>query len=153
MDFEHETDRKAPKKMGRSAMRTRLPYASAVPSGVATNFTVALSASVPLESVAFRASRTAEASEAGTCSASDMLVQRPGFGEDQLLERCAETDGRVEVEAEAVWFSFRGRCRRCCRGPVKATFPKDAIREANTAKSAHPAAVSPRPKFFFVCHK
>lgn len=87
------TDRKAPKKMGRSAMRTRLPYASAVPSGVATNFTVALSASVPLESVAFRASSTAEASEAETCSASDMLFQRRASG-GPVLERWQRlTDG------------------------------------------------------------
>ncbi|KAG7234407.1 hypothetical protein INR49_004755 [Caranx melampygus] len=78
LDLEHETDRRAPKKMGRSAMNTRLPYASAVPSGVATNLAVALSASVPLDSVAFRASRTAAASgaETETCSASDMVLQR-----------------------------------------------------------------------------
>lgn len=77
LDLEQVTDRRAPKKIGSSAMRTRLPYASAVPSGVATNFTVALSASVPLGSEAFRASRIALASgaEAATCSASDMLVQ------------------------------------------------------------------------------
>lgn len=68
----------APKKMGRRAIMTRLPYARAVPSVVATNFAVALSASVPLEPVAFRASRfgAASAAEAGICSASDMVAQR-----------------------------------------------------------------------------
>lgn len=85
MDFEQVTDRRAPKKMGRSAMKTRLPYARAVPSGVATNLAVALSASVPLESVAFRASRTADAAaseaEAGICSASDIVLHtQRGFG-------------------------------------------------------------------------
>lgn len=78
------TERRAPKKMGRSAMNIRLPYASAVPSGVATNLAVALSASVPLESVAFRASRIAAAAasgaEAGTGSASDMVLQRRASG-------------------------------------------------------------------------
>lgn len=79
LDLEQVTDRSAPKKMGTSAINTRLPYASAVPSGVATNFAVAFIASVPFVSVAFRASRTAAAaSEAGAvaCSASDMVVQR-----------------------------------------------------------------------------
>lgn len=78
MDFEQVTDRRAPKKMGRSAMKTRLPYARAVPSGVATNLAVALSASVPLESVAFRAASEAEA---GICSASDIVLHtQRGFG-------------------------------------------------------------------------
>lgn len=82
-DLEQLTERMAPKKMGRSAMNTKLPYASAVPSGVATNLAVALSASVPLESVAFRASRTAAAAsgaEAWTCSVSDMVLQRRTSG-------------------------------------------------------------------------
>lgn len=76
------TDRRAPKKMGRSAMKTRLPYARAVPSGVATNLAVALSASVPLESVAFRtADAAASEAEAGICSASDIVLHtQRGFG-------------------------------------------------------------------------
>lgn len=78
LDLEQVTDRRAPKKMGSSAMNTRLPYARAVPSGVATNLAVALSASVPLESVALMASSTAAAAsgaEAGICSASDMVLR------------------------------------------------------------------------------
>ena len=94
LDLEQETDRRAPKKMGSSAMNTRLPYASAVPSGVATNFAVALSASVPLESVAFRASRTAAAAaaaasgaaEAGACSVSAMVLLGDGLQEGPLAE-------------------------------------------------------------------
>ena len=51
MDLEQVTDRRAPKKMGSRAMNSRLPYASAVPSGVATNFAaVAFRTSVPLSS-------------------------------------------------------------------------------------------------------
>lgn len=50
LDLEQVTDRKAPKKIGSRAMSTRLPYASAVPSGVATNF------AVPFEAEVFRAS-------------------------------------------------------------------------------------------------
>lgn len=81
LDLAQVTERRAPKKMGSSAMTTRLPYASAVPCGVATNFAVAFSASVPLESVALKASRTAAASEAaaGICSASDMALHKWDF--------------------------------------------------------------------------
>lgn len=95
MDLEQVTDRRAPKKMGSSAMSTRLPYASAVPSGVATNFTVALSASVPLESVPFRTA-AASGAEAGIGSASDMVLQRRGdfTGPRAVLaERRRRTDG------------------------------------------------------------
>ena len=61
MDLEQVTDRRAPKKMGSRAMNSRLPYASAVPSGVATNFAaVAFSTSVPL------GSRPGESPETGT---------------------------------------------------------------------------------------
>lgn len=66
MDLEQVTDRRAPKKMGSRAMKSRLPYASAVPSGVATNFAaVAFTTSVALGSEPFMASRT-EASVVGT---------------------------------------------------------------------------------------
>lgn len=99
LDLEQLTDRRAPKKMGSRAMSTRLPYASAVPSGVATNLAVAFSASVPLESVAFRESRT-EASGAGTGtgSVSDMAVLQgtAGAGKEQT----------VGLIKEAVRFSF-----------------------------------------------
>lgn len=37
---------------------------------------------------------------------------------------------------------IQGTFPRCCRSPVKATFPKDAIREEDTARSSHSAAVS-----------
>lgn len=96
MDLEQVTERSAPKKMGSRAMNTRLPYASAVPSGVATNLAVAFSASVPLESVEFRASRTAEASgaEAGTGSASDMVVQSGASGAAGGAGAVTETDTR-----------------------------------------------------------
>lgn len=105
-----------------------------MPSGVATNFTVALSASVALESVTLRASRTAAASgtEAGTCSASDMAVQR----------RVAETDRRLAVEVEAERFSFRGTLLRSSGSRSKATFPKDVSREETDARSSHSAVVS-----------
>lgn len=107
LDLEQVTDRRAPKKMGSSAMNTRLPYASAVPSGVATNLAVTLSTSVPLESVAFRASRIAAAAasgaESGTGSASDMVLQTRAFrGPRAVLVLWYRLVDRIEVEAEAV---------------------------------------------------
>lgn len=67
MLFEQVTERSAPKKIGSKAMNTRLPYANAVPSGVATNLaTVALTASVPFVSVAFKLSRAGEVSVGAT---------------------------------------------------------------------------------------
>lgn len=64
-------DRRAPKKMGSSAMKTKLPYASAGPSGDETNLAaVAFMASVPLETVALRPSN----GSAGPCSTSAIFV-------------------------------------------------------------------------------
>lgn len=143
-DLEQDTDRRAPKKMGRSAMNTRLPYASAVPSGVATNLAVALSASVPLESVAFRASRTAAAAaasgaEAGTGSASDMVLYSGGF--KGTAGAAAETDRRIEVEGNSGVFVIH-LPPRCCRTLGKATFPKAARREECRRRRSHSAVVS-----------
>lgn len=105
-------------------MKTRLPYARAVPSGVATNLAVALSASVPLESVAFRASRTADAAaseaEAGICSASDIVLHTQrgfgvcwGCGVNWLADRSGSWSGESVIHLPL-----------CCWSPDKATFPK-----------------------------
>lgn len=66
------TDLRAPKKMGSRAMSTRLPYASAVPSAVATKRAeVPFPVSVPF-SVLFRPS---SGGKAELCSTSAMATK------------------------------------------------------------------------------
>ena len=139
--------------MGRSAMNTRLPYASAVPSGVATNLAVALSASVPLESVAFRASRitaaAASGAEAGACSASDMVVQRRASGD---RGQCWSGDRGWQTGRDGGWSRvFVIHPPRGCWSRIKATFPKAANTEEAAATRSHSAHVSGNRSHQLVC--
>lgn len=120
-------------------MNTRLPYASAVPSGVATNLAVALSASVPLESVAFRASRitaaAASGAEAGACSTSDMVVQRRASGD---RGQCWSGDRGWQTGRDGGWIRvFVIHPPRGCSSRIKATFPKAASTEGAAATRSH----------------
>lgn len=126
------TDLRAPKKMGSRAMSTRLPYASAVPSAVATKRpAVPFPVSVPF-SVLFRPS----SGKAEPCSTSAIAI------EDQNQEENkpgAEEERERRTESGVTNTITRFSSRTCCfPALIRPRFPNTAsVRETEQLLLPH----------------